>query len=206
MRTSALPATATPAASRRLGDHVALDFLNTAFRREGWLHDELVDNDSVVRWLRDMGLLKDEVRPPRMHESELRHAAFLLRLTLRALVEQQVARDRGEDVDVDLRPLNKFLRSGRQQVQLAKDDRRRVHLQASFGHATAADLLMPVALAAAEMLAAHDPALPLVRRCEGADCTFFFYDRTKAHRRRWCSMATCGNRHKAASFRERLRR
>jgi predicted RNA-binding Zn ribbon-like protein len=29
----------------------------------------------------------------------------------------------------------------------------------------------------------------------------WFFDRTKSHRRRWCSMAVCGNRHKAARFR-----
>jgi predicted RNA-binding Zn ribbon-like protein len=30
-----------------------------------------------------------------------------------------------------------------------------------------------------------------------------FYDRTKSHKRRWCSMALCGNRHKVAEFRKR---
>jgi predicted RNA-binding Zn ribbon-like protein len=27
----------------------------------------------------------------------------------------------------------------------------------------------------------------------------FFYDTTKNHARRWCSMAFCGNRHKVAA-------
>jgi len=31
----------------------------------------------------------------------------------------------------------------------------------------------------------------------------WFYDRTKSHRRRWCSMALCGNRAKARAHRER---
>jgi predicted RNA-binding Zn ribbon-like protein len=42
-----------------------------------------------------------------------------------------------------------------------------------------------------------------VRRCEGVDCVLWFYDRTKAHRRRWCSMEGCGNRAKVARFRSR---
>ncbi len=43
----------------------------------------------------------------------------------------------------------------------------------------------------------------LVRNCEHPDCILWFYDRTRSHKRRWCSMATCGNRYKAARFRER---
>ncbi|NEJ40784.1 CGNR zinc finger domain-containing protein, partial [Rhizobium ruizarguesonis] len=35
------------------------------------------------------------------------------------------------------------------------------------------------------------------------DCTLFFLDTTKSHRRRWCSMALCGNRMKVAAFRSR---
>jgi predicted RNA-binding Zn ribbon-like protein len=33
----------------------------------------------------------------------------------------------------------------------------------------------------------------------------FFYDTTKNHARRWCSMAFCGNRHKVAAHYRRLR-
>jgi predicted RNA-binding Zn ribbon-like protein len=45
--------------------------------------------------------------------------------------------------------------------------------------------------------------LSLVRQCGGEDCTIIFLDRTKSHRRRWCSMAACGNRAKVAAFRAR---
>ncbi|MBD2103918.1 CGNR zinc finger domain-containing protein [Leptolyngbya sp. FACHB-261] len=41
--------------------------------------------------------------------------------------------------------------------------------------------------------------ITLLRCCEGANCTFWFHDRTKSHARRWCSMAICGNRAKATS-------
>jgi len=49
----------------------------------------------------------------------------------------------------------------------------------------------------ASLLAAGDRHL--VRQCDGVDCTMWFYDRTKAHRRRWCSMALCGNRPRHAT-------
>jgi predicted RNA-binding Zn ribbon-like protein len=70
-----------------------------------------------------------------------------------------------------------------------------------FEKATPEQLLMPVALSGAELLASGN--FDLVRACESAECVLQFYDRTKSHRRRWCSMATCGNRHKVAAFRAR---
>jgi predicted RNA-binding Zn ribbon-like protein len=45
----------------------------------------------------------------------------------------------------------------------------------------------------------------LVKRCAGPGCVLWFVDRTKAHRRLFCSAAACGNRAKVAAFRERRR-
>jgi predicted RNA-binding Zn ribbon-like protein len=44
-----------------------------------------------------------------------------------------------------------------------------------------------------------------LRECSSPTCTVVFYDRTKNHTTRWCSMATCGNRDKVRRFRERER-
>jgi predicted RNA-binding Zn ribbon-like protein len=62
-------------------------------------------------------------------------------------------------------------------------------------------MLGQVAEAVAQLLVEGDATL--VKQCEHLDCILWFYDRTKAHKRRWCSMATCGNRYKAAQFRKR---
>ena len=61
--------------------------------------------------------------------------------------------------------------------------------------------LAALAEAAAELLVSGD--FELIRRCESETCVLWFYDRTKSHGRRWCSMATCGNRHKVMAFRKR---
>ena len=45
--------------------------------------------------------------------------------------------------------------------------------------------------------------LQRVRTCEAHDCTLVFEDTTRSGRRRWCSMALCGNRMKVAAFRSR---
>lgn len=71
----------------------------------------------------------------------------------------------------------------------------------SAGLIDRAGLLGPVAEAVAQLLAEGD--FTLVKQCEHPDCVLWFYDRTKAHKRRWCSMAVCGNRYKAAQFRKK---
>jgi predicted RNA-binding Zn ribbon-like protein len=59
-------------------------------------------------------------------------------------------------------------------------------------------LLAAVARSAAELLI-EGPQAP-IRRCANPSCRLFFYDDSRTHRRRWCSMAVCGNRHKVAAF------
>ncbi|MGB7844039.1 MAG: CGNR zinc finger domain-containing protein [Candidatus Acidiferrum sp.] len=59
-------------------------------------------------------------------------------------------------------------------------------------------LLAAVARSAAELLV-EGPRAP-IRRCANPSCRLFFYDDSRTRRRRWCSMAICGNRHKVASF------
>ncbi|MGH7080341.1 MAG: CGNR zinc finger domain-containing protein [Acetobacteraceae bacterium] len=44
-----------------------------------------------------------------------------------------------------------------------------------------------------------------MKACENQACTLLFADHTRGHRRRWCSMAICGNRAKQAAHRERLK-
>lgn len=59
-------------------------------------------------------------------------------------------------------------------------------------------LLAALARSAAELLV-EGPQVP-IRRCANPLCRLFFYDNSRTHRRRWCSMARCGNRHKVAAF------
>ncbi len=42
-----------------------------------------------------------------------------------------------------------------------------------------------------------------LRTCANPTCRWAFYDQSRGHRRRWCEMATCGNRAKAARHRAR---
>jgi predicted RNA-binding Zn ribbon-like protein len=61
-----------------------------------------------------------------------------------------------------------------------------------------------VALDAARMLGTPAEAAR-IRICASQTCSARFYDRSPAGRRRWCSMALCGNEAKARRHRERAR-
>ena len=45
----------------------------------------------------------------------------------------------------------------------------------------------------------------LIRQCEDDACGWLFVDRSRGGRRRWCSMADCGNRAKARRHYTKLR-
>jgi predicted RNA-binding Zn ribbon-like protein len=62
-------------------------------------------------------------------------------------------------------------------------------------------LLAAIARSAAEIIA--EGAQARLRICANPGCGLFFSDNSRTHRRRWCSMAICGNRHKVASFARR---
>lgn len=65
-------------------------------------------------------------------------------------------------------------------------------------------LLAGIARSAAELVE-EGPGAP-VRKCARAECILHFYDTSRTGRRRWCSMAVCGNRSKVAAFAGRRRR
>lgn len=55
--------------------------------------------------------------------------------------------------------------------------------------------LWVAALSAADLLTSR--RLDRVRECDGGTCTWLFVDRSRNRSRRWCDMASCGNRAKA---------
>lgn len=68
---------------------------------------------------------------------------------------------------------------------------------------TAAALLAPVLWSASELLVRARNLS--VRRCANDECLWLFLDRSKTGSRRWCDMASCGNRAKAKRHYQRMR-
>jgi len=62
-------------------------------------------------------------------------------------------------------------------------------------------LLAAIARSGAELIA--ERAESGLQRCDNPNCRLMFYDDSQTHRRRWCSMALCGNRSKVAAFARR---
>ena len=61
--------------------------------------------------------------------------------------------------------------------------------------------LVGIALSAVELIEEGMDAP--VRKCANPNCILYFYDVSRTRRRRWCSMAVCGNRMKVASYARR---
>jgi predicted RNA-binding Zn ribbon-like protein len=178
-----------------VGDHPALDLLNTVARLDSGLVDVWQSDDDVLRWLLRTGLLEANVASP-VRRGALLTAARRLREIARVLVTARKANRR-----LDIGPLNEFLAQTESHDELIRGKDGALSVVRRYDHTNSNGVLAPLAAAVAEFLATAD--FHLVRRCEGEDCVLWFYDRTKAHRRRWCSMEICGNRAKVARFRSR---
>lgn len=193
MAASATRETKAKAEAPRLGDHLAMDLLNTEARVQGHAFDFWTSNQDVLRWLAQNGVTPTGKQTA---PADLLPRGRELRAVVRDLV---TARKQGGRLDIDA--LNPFLHPYLTSPQLQRDAEGHLVLTRVARGDTTASLLGPVAEAAAVLLAEGD--FDLVRQCEHEDCVLWFYDRTKSHKRRWCSMALCGNRHKAAQFRKR---
>ncbi len=60
-------------------------------------------------------------------------------------------------------------------------------------------------IAAAVVTARIRGTWPRLKICPAEDCLWAFYDTSRNHSRRWCSMESCGNRNKVRAFRDRTR-
>jgi predicted RNA-binding Zn ribbon-like protein len=184
----------TPTEPLLLADHLALDLLNTEAVSGSMRIDFWGDGDDVLRWLRrcgiDTGDLTDQVE-----KDALLAAAKHLRTVARELITLHKGGERGDPTH-----LNHYLAS-MQSVPVLEWNEGGPRLVRKVLTQLPTRALGRVAEAVADLLV--DGQFDLVRQCEHPDCVLWFYDRTKSHRRRWCSMALCGNRHKAAEFRRR---
>ena len=206
-RSSAVPASG---AAIRLADHCALDFLNTLATPGGVATEWIGDGEGLIAWMSGAALIDaaDErsIRAAfdRPELDQAAKEARALRKWFRELVTEQYGRlSSAATLDVQKR-LNAILREDERLLLLGGEESDRTrHLSRRTQRLwrRPKSVLAPVAEEMARLLIEED--LSLVRQCGGDDCSIVFLDRTKAHRRRWCSMAACGNRAKVAAFRAR---
>src|SRR5215831_4709069 len=203
-----------------IGDHLALDFLNSIAAPWGREIEWLVNGRDFVACLERAHAVPANVSADfRAHfESRALNTAASqareLREWFRGFVRKQAGKPLGRRVLHDLAPLNQLLARDEAYRQIVisttgdgeADDGgglQPLRWQVKRRWASPKSLLLPIAEAMGELVCQKD--FTLVRKCEGPTCTLWFLDVSKGHARRWCSMAVCGNRAKAAAHRARAR-
>lgn len=188
-----------------IGERLWLDFVNT----ENGGTEGLGDFDRLVAWLETAVALDAEraqmMRRRAQQQPSGATAALVdarrVRSALRTLAERgaMVAQIRADVLAEINRVLGRS--AGTRRVEMRADGtfaRAFVPVGDAF-----AGLMIPIVESAADALILGE--LPRVRRCADPRCARVFYDSTRNAARRWCDMATCGNRAKAARHRARVK-
>lgn len=193
--------------SHEIGLDESFDFINTLDLEAGAPRDKLPTPDAALDWLTAVGALhvEDATDVHRaLHDDARRGQRMLgrLRRARAALREVADAVAEGRPADADaIEELNRTLRGRALLVLEPSTDGVRI------GHRHEGDpvddalarLVQPVVREIAEGRPER------VRVCANDTCRWVFYDASPTARRRWCDMASCGNRAKAARHRARLR-
>ena len=195
-----------PATSDHVHDAVpletAFDFLNTLELENGALVERLTSLHTAASWLADAGVVPDATVIDGLGRSSPAREAALERL----ITARTALRDVAHAVAHEEAPPRRAI----DEVNRALASRERIELVASadgvrLGHSHVGDASDDVLARIAEPIVreignGHDDRL----RISGNDtCRWIFYDESRAGRRRWCDMATCGNRAKAQRHRAR---
>jgi predicted RNA-binding Zn ribbon-like protein len=178
-----------------IGGHLAINFVNTLRARFGEPFEVFKRDDDVKDWFRRAGLSSPSKSANWSHGALLRKARQLREIALTSIE----IRKNGKRPS--LHALNSLLARSTSHLQLVTRWRSNIKIERVYRSRTVEEYLAPIAESLADLLANGD--FDLIRHCEGDKCVLWFYDRTKAHRRRWCSPTVCGNRAKVAAFRAR---
>jgi len=201
--------TADPSPFFFVGNHRALDFVNTEVAVEGVPRDLLTGLDDLVGWLIRAGALEPGAARAalanwgrrRKGESAV-DAARALRAALRRLADAWAEGRPAPRATVAR--VNELLARGAGISRIVPAaDGKGFAVERGLRLNDPEDLLVPIAEAAADLLCHADPGR--VRRCAHPECVLYFLDGTKNGTRRWCDMRTCGNRANAAAYYRRRR-
>lgn len=190
-----------------VGNQPSLDFINTEIMENDRRVDRLETPADLLAWLSEAGMLDANGMEQAAREwgdpavgAKLLEQGRALRTVLREMAESLIE-GRGAPVGA-LTAINSLLRM-RQGYEEVVAEEGRFYKQFHFRSTQPEHLLIPIAEEASDLLCNAD--LSLVKRCENPACILYFYDTTKNHARRWCSMSACGNRHKQAAHYRRVR-
>jgi predicted RNA-binding Zn ribbon-like protein len=183
------------------------DFLNTLEHHDGFIREHLANLDDALSWFVDRGVIHREgadraraqvTAQPAAAERDLARVHAVrqaMREVAEAIAEHRVPTAAALDI------VNRALRA-RQIIELVASpdgcsvDHRHVGDPVDDALARLAEPLVT------ELTGGHPER---IRICASDTCEWVFYDTSRTGRRRWCDMATCGNRAKAARHRARAK-
>lgn len=192
-----------------IGDHPALDLLNSAIPSNKI--DFLENGSAMYQWMLAAKIVPqrviqaiDQFTPEEKDKlaSDLRN----LRENFRELLFQRKTLENGNQESVEylnfahlnhcmeLTPINQIITTENGKYKLISQR----NLSSTNG------VLGEIATICADLLA-NQPS-EQVQKCENPACTLWFNDSKRGPKRRWCSMAICGNRAKVAAHRARARK
>jgi predicted RNA-binding Zn ribbon-like protein len=197
-----------------IGGALAIDFLNSLATPVDTPVEWIASGEDLLEWLSATQAVPQEALTSLRHTAPpgdldaVATQARALREWFRGFVDKHRGRPLRPEVIKELAPLNRILGRDQEYGQIVSSEGgRRAAAPAGLiwrpmRRWQAPDaLLLPLARAMADLVCNEDFAH--IKRCEGAMCTLFFVDRTRARARRWCAMAVCGNRAKQAAHRQR---
>ena len=165
-------------------------FVNTVDLEDG--PEELTDPEGLRSWLIAHGLLAGGGAT---EPDDLKHA-LALREALRGIIG---ANSGGAVYPVDVATLNEAAAASRLRARFGPDGRARLEPEAA-GVTGALGRIVAAAFAAM-----GEEDWTHLKLCGSPTCRWAFFDRSRNHSSRWCTMASCGNRAKAKRFRQQRR-
>lgn len=190
-----------------LGNHTALDFLNSIASPVDVPVEWLGDGEAFLSWLHQADLVPKDVLSAlggKAGPGELNAVAAhgrALREWFRGFVHKHLGKPLLGAAFEELQPINRILSRDSRYGQIALDAKGHLGFVEKRKWETSGSLLVPIAQSMALLVSEED--FTHVKACEGHVCSLLFLDKTRRHARRWCSMAICGNRAKVAAFRTR---
>ena len=193
-----------------VGDALGLDFLNSVATPVDAPVDWIEDGEGLLRWLEQAGLVPCETLAAIRAEAlpgeldKVADQARSLREWFRAFVGEHKGKPLPATALAELEPLNRLLERDEGYGRIVpRKEGEGLELRFMRKWRSPEALLLPVGETLGRFVCTED--FSDIKACEGPTCTLLFADHTRGRRRRWCSMAMCGNRAKQAAHRDRLK-
>jgi predicted RNA-binding Zn ribbon-like protein len=185
-----------------VGEHPSIDFANTFFTLNGTGTDQLRRWSDLVDWLSLTGLSVDPtLKLPAARGAEALKSLMEFRQAWKSELARLIS---GDNVsDEFLERLNRHLADDNFHEKLHWESKKGFYLVRSTSQLHGEKLALAILSRQIAVFLAEANLSYLHQCANSTSCVLYFYDTTKNHRQQWCSVATCGNRHKVAQFRKR---